>query len=129
MPLCPLPWIDAAERRTHPRVPGSYQSEARAASKTALDAQQTQREDSCAREQQRNRSADQMVLQHARMQEQQIQKQQQTRSEHTRAAAEYNLRVVREQQEARQQQKVAERVQAQAHEERSFFDRFGTSLA
>jgi len=109
--------------------PMSYQSGARAASKTALDSQSAQRQAGQQREAQRNSAADQMVLQHARMQEQQIQKQQATRAELMREAAAYNLRAVQEQQAARQQQRTAERAQAQAHEERSFYDRFGTSLA
>ena len=117
---------DAAHRARPVR---SYQSETREANKSALDAQATQRQDSQQRDRQAEAAADEMVLRHARLQETQIQRQQQLRLDHQRETAAYNLRIVQEQQAAREHQKAAARQQAQALEERSFFDRFGTSLA
>ena len=126
------PATDTATHITHRAsacVARSYVNEARVATKSALDAQATHQQDSRQRERQADQAADQMVLQQARLQEQQIQRQQLLRLEHQRETAAYNLRVVQEQRAEREHQKAASRRQAEALEERSFFDRFGTSLA
>mmetsp|Transcript_5395 Transcript_5395/g.13795 ORF Transcript_5395/g.13795 Transcript_5395/m.13795 type:complete len:207 (-) Transcript_5395:275-895(-) len=109
--------------------PSSYQSTVRKINKSALDQLTSQQQMIYERERGLNQAADQAALLHAQKQEQLLQKRQQTRQEHAREAAEYNRRAVQQQQAARQEQKAAERQMAQEHVEKSFFDRFGKSLA
>lgn len=71
---------------------------------------------------------EQQALNRAFRQEQQIEKRQGKRNEMARETAAFNLQLVQEKQAAQQQSKAVERKEAVAREERSFFDRFGTSL-
>ncbi|KAL3924264.1 MAG: hypothetical protein SGPRY_003969 [Prymnesium sp.] len=109
--------------------PSGYRSQTRAIRKSDLDELASQQQTNQANERRISQEEDRAVLQHAHMQEQMLLKRQQTRQEHLRAAADFNLRTMQERQSARQQDKAAEKLEAQAFEEHSFFDRFGSSLA
>jgi len=109
--------------------PGTYESEARVHTKSALDQLKQQQGEISARNRQFKEQEERKVMEHAHLQELQLQRRTNTRMEHQREAAAYNLQAAQARKDAQQRTQRADHQQARALQEHSFFDRFGTSLA